>query len=157
MNRQTKNIITRKDCAEKMIHGYKTTLFMAAGFTLIMLIFALISFAIGEWITVLFGVLFLLFVLAMWLKPIIKINRIKKGKFTVVKDRLCRISYETVRYRRSYIEVPVFYFCSGLRVEIHENELQYTEEEDEFFIVILNIQKPRAELMYNAKRYEFKE
>ena len=76
----------------------------------------------------------------------------KKGKFTVLDEKLCRKNKELRHYYRRFKNENALYFRSG-RVAVEEDVFKYSEVDDKFYVVLLSSKKAPF-LVYNKKYFE---
>ena len=101
----------------------------------------------------------LLFIVFLLNYYYINLYRAKKGKFTVLDEKLCRKNKEERHFRiyaplyvSRFIKENALYFRSG-RVAVEEDVFKYSEVDDKFYVVLLSSKKAPF-LAYNKKYFE---
>ena len=181
MPKETKELITKKGCAEELVRRQYVRLYICVAGTLLgalllwigcgglsdtwqwfwgleerdavdVLLFAFQL--LYETISILCGLL----PACVLAEALVRIQRYKKLDFFVAEDTLLRSERETVRGARGYREVKAFYFLRCGRYVITPQDksvFEYSKEEDRFYVMLYGKhQKPIA--VYNQRVYEYR-
>ena len=82
----------------------------------------------------------------------IDLYKAKKGKFTVLEEKLYERKKEMIRYYRRSAQENSLYFRSG-RVAVEDDVYSYSTVGDRFYVIVLRSKKAPL-LVYHAKYYE---
>jgi len=143
-----------------VINGFKT-----GDFKSVRVVFAGVVIAIAA--ILLFTVVGSLYIVIDLSK---KSSMAKSGRFRIEKDELLRkVKDETVskrtrrsflKWQRTVITEDVFYFAKYGRYVLgtkNGSAFEYSSEGDEFYVVVYDAKKPRPELIFNSKIYDYKQ
>ena len=156
----TKNIITKHQCGERLLKEYLVGIpaFVVIN-VLIAIILLLAIYTSFLPAIIIFGLCAVLVVIGD-VDFAIKAINIKNGKFEIEKAKLMRIDKERVYRGRRYVEVTAFYFFSGDRYEISiadGNIQEYSNIDDEFYLICVGMGENRVKDIYNCRLYEIKQ
>lgn len=171
----TKNILTREVCVKEFENELNKRKPALIGSSVGLLIFGMLLIFLGViMMTYIFelGLIFtVVFVFAIildfWftIRDFVALRMLKKGKFSVVKDEVCRKAEGKWNYwymgRRSRIEraklrdVDNFlYFTRHGKYIVSDTVFSMTDQWDTFYLVVLDGRKPRILAAYHSDMYD---
>lgn len=170
MAKETKNIITRENCKNKLMASAKADVILYSCVLAFVSLFVLLPLAWGGicflndililGIAALVLSLLLFGVLACFLtKSIIELRLIAKGSFSIVKAKVEHLSKSECPRNRSEgrHSVNAIYFAHDGRCTSFLCSFDLIAVGDEFYLVILHNKKKEIALAYPLTMYEFKE
>ena len=160
----TKNIMTKKQCGERLFKEYMAAIPMLAVVSGLMTVIWLIAMASDDLILIILSSVVELLTVVGVVVFIIDAIRVKNGNFRIKKDRLMRIAIESERnftsnVWRRYREVTVFYFFGGGRykISIADGSIkEYSNIDDDFYLVCVGKRREKIMAIYNCRLYEIK-
>ena len=167
MEKQTKNIITREMCQQRLISSAKEDLITSSILFILVTLIAVLPLVafFGIFImkySIVAGIIAIIIFLipsavliCTPLRAIISLRLYMNGGFSIVKDTVHhKAKGEHQRYIRGGVDVIYFsnygrFIASGLNFTI-------SSIGDEFFLVIIDNKKKSIAMAFNAKMYEYK-
>ncbi len=156
----TKSIMTKRQCGERLLKEYLVGIPAFILFTVLIAILLLIAIFTSFLIAIIIFGLCAVLTVVVDVDYAIKAIKIKNGKFKIEKAKLMRIDKETVYRGRRYVEITVFYFVGGDRYKISiadGNIKEYSNIDDEFYLICVGKGKKRIKDIYNCRLYEIKQ
>ena len=156
----TKNIITKRQCGERLLKEYLVSIPAFVVINVLIAIILLLAIYTSFWPAIIIFGLCAVLVLIGDVDFAIKAIKIKNGKFEIEKSTLMRIDTEWVRRRRRNSEITFFYFFGGDRYEISiagGNIKEYSNIEDEFYLICIGKGENRIKDIYNCRLYEIQQ
>ncbi len=156
----TKNIITKRQCGERLLKEYLVGIPALIIFNVLIAILLLAAILTPFLPAIIIFGLCAVLVLIGDVDFAIKAINIKNGKFEIERSKLMRIDKETVYRGRRYVEITVFYFVGGDRYEISiadGNIKEYSDIEDEFYLICIGKGENRIKDIYNCRLYEIQQ
>ena len=156
----TKNIITKRQCGERLLKEYLVGIPALIIFNVLIAILLLAAILTPFLPAIIIFGLCAVLIMIGDVDYAIKAIKIKNGKFEIEKAKLIRIDTEWVRRRRRNSEITVFYFLGGDRYEINiadGNIKEYSNIDDEFYLICIGKGENRIKDIYNCRLYEIQQ